>query len=112
MTGWVCPKCGSVYAPFVAECGVCNGFVKMGTTTTFGSDTDLCPVCRQHRSAAPLTGCPSGSHYGTFAFTNDSQLVAAVGLSDAHDGDRPRATSLRRTDTTIAAERRGESEQG
>ena len=22
--GWQCPKCGSVYAPFVMECGKCN----------------------------------------------------------------------------------------
>jgi len=66
MTGWICPKCGSVYAPFVAECGVCNGIVKMGTTVTYGTDTDLCPACGQHRSASPLTGCPMGSHYETF----------------------------------------------
>jgi hypothetical protein len=22
--GWICPKCGSVYAPWVAECDKCN----------------------------------------------------------------------------------------
>ena len=22
--GWQCPKCGSVYAPFVGSCGKCN----------------------------------------------------------------------------------------
>jgi len=22
--GWVCPKCGSVYGPFVNQCGRCN----------------------------------------------------------------------------------------
>jgi rubrerythrin len=66
MTGWICPKCGSVYAPFVAECAVCNGFIKTGTTVTHGADTSICPACGQHRSASPLTGCPMGSHYGTF----------------------------------------------
>lgn len=23
--GWECPKCSKVYAPFVPECGKCNG---------------------------------------------------------------------------------------
>ncbi len=23
--GWLCPKCKSVYAPFVRECAKCNG---------------------------------------------------------------------------------------
>lgn len=23
-TGWVCPKCGSVYSPSIAECKKCN----------------------------------------------------------------------------------------
>lgn len=25
LTGWVCPKCGRVYSPFMPECGHCNG---------------------------------------------------------------------------------------
>lgn len=24
-TGWVCPKCGRVYGPYVNECFYCNG---------------------------------------------------------------------------------------
>ena len=24
-TGWICPKCGKVYAPYVTECIACNG---------------------------------------------------------------------------------------
>lgn len=27
--GWTCPKCGSVYAPFVSECSRCNGPLKV-----------------------------------------------------------------------------------
>jgi predicted ATP-dependent serine protease len=22
--GWICPKCGKVYAPWVSQCGYCN----------------------------------------------------------------------------------------
>lgn len=68
MTGWICPKCGSVYAPFVAECDMCNGrrTGALTTTWTLGTATDLCPACGQHRSASPLTGCPMGSHDGIF----------------------------------------------
>jgi hypothetical protein len=75
MTGWICPKCGSVYAPFVADCAACNG--RLTQTVSYGSDTDLCPACHQHRTATPLTGCPSGSHYGAFsgALSFDSQLT-------------------------------------
>ena len=25
-----------------------------------------CPACGQDRNASPLTGCPNGSHYGTY----------------------------------------------
>ena len=34
-----------------------------------GCDPDICPVCGQHRSMPGLTGCPIGSHYGTFCAT-------------------------------------------
>ena len=64
MTGWICPKCGSVYAPFVAGCRVCNSPTFVGTTTDTGP-RNVCPGCGQDRSMPPLTGCPSGSHYGT-----------------------------------------------
>lgn len=34
--GWICPKCGSVYAPFVAECANCKTMpvVLSGSTNT------------------------------------------------------------------------------
>lgn len=28
MTGWVCPKCGRVFAPDVKECCYCNDVIK------------------------------------------------------------------------------------
>lgn len=33
-TGWICPKCGRVYAPFILECAKCNN-------TTL--ETSVCP---------------------------------------------------------------------
>lgn len=24
LSGWVCPKCGNVYSPFIPECANCN----------------------------------------------------------------------------------------
>lgn len=26
-TGWICPKCGSVYNPFIGECWRCNSLI-------------------------------------------------------------------------------------
>lgn len=26
ISGWVCPKCGSVYSPYALECSYCNSF--------------------------------------------------------------------------------------
>ena len=24
LQGWECPKCGSIYSPFIPECGICR----------------------------------------------------------------------------------------
>jgi len=34
MTGWECPKCHCVYAPFVLECARCNGLASSPPYTT------------------------------------------------------------------------------
>lgn len=31
--GWVCPKCGRVYAPFMPDCPPCNSNVPLFSTT-------------------------------------------------------------------------------
>ena len=74
MTGWECPKCGKVYAPFVSTCESCG---RSTGTVTFGGQgvatggmiyatgTFRCVTCGQHPSLPPGTGCPIGSHYGT-----------------------------------------------
>jgi hypothetical protein len=61
-TGWQCPKCGRVYAPFVDECIACNA----PPVTTTGTYLDVCPNCQQPRHLPGLTGCPVGSHYATY----------------------------------------------
>lgn len=38
--GWVCPKCGNVYAPHVTECLECNRNVSPWTITWTGRDWD------------------------------------------------------------------------
>lgn len=35
--GWECPKCGKVYAPFVAECSKCNCPVAAPVATEKGN---------------------------------------------------------------------------
>lgn len=27
--GWICPKCGRVYAPYIPECQYCNKEIKI-----------------------------------------------------------------------------------
>jgi len=63
--GWQCPRCGRVYAPYVAECERCNSQTYPATTGT-GTYSDLCPNCNQPRHLPGLTSCPVGSHYATY----------------------------------------------
>ena len=41
--GWICPKCGRVYAPFIPECQHCNEEVKPinGTVICDGNKTGI-----------------------------------------------------------------------
>lgn len=41
--GWICPKCGRVYAPFIPECQHCNKEVKTinGTIICDGNKTGI-----------------------------------------------------------------------
>lgn len=32
--GWICPKCGRVYAPFIPECQYCNEKVESISSNT------------------------------------------------------------------------------
>ena len=65
MTGWICPKCGSVYAPFVAECRFCTGG-NTATRTYSSNSSDQCPSCRGPREQPAMTGCPPGWHSETW----------------------------------------------
>lgn len=44
LQGWRCPVCGSVYSPFVTECGRCANslFVTRTTTGTIPPEETLC----------------------------------------------------------------------
>ncbi len=63
-TGWVCPKCGRVYAPHVGACWCCipSAAGLAGTSiyygsTTLPSDCPHCWPCTRGVSAICL-GCP------------------------------------------------------
>ena len=73
MNGWQCPQCGKCYAPWVAECGQCNGVVVTLTgggclhippweTRTGG---EYCQHCGQRMSAGlPGTSITSQAQPG------------------------------------------------
>jgi len=61
--GWECPKCGSVYGPFVQECGYCNNnpdtrFIRDEMIRKIGISSlrNRCRVC----GTIGLHGCTGG----------------------------------------------------
>lgn len=66
MEGWICPKCSRVWGPFVMACQPCNSTELVSASDTVTLSPSQCPACLQDRTAPPLTGCPTGSHWGTF----------------------------------------------
>lgn len=80
MKAVICPVCnGSGKACIVSpSCHGCDGLgwvaveedcsyrVVQPNTLGYHVDIDECPYCGSDRSSAPTTGCPQGSHYGTY----------------------------------------------
>ena len=85
MTGWECPKCGAVWAPFVAGCDRCNApaltTVMSGGTTVTSGRTNICPHCQQSRLLPPTTACPSGSHLANWTWTVSYHTHAGTTVS-------------------------------
>lgn len=63
MTGWECPTCHRCYAPSVTQCPSCPQQYYLAGDT---SQLSRCPGCGQNRNMPGLTGCPLGSHYGSY----------------------------------------------
>lgn len=49
--GWVCPKCGAVYAPWVATCQVCKP-----QKITYGNGTEIKPYSRPYSDSPDWQG--------------------------------------------------------
>jgi hypothetical protein len=73
MEGWRCPGCGRCYSPYISACSFCPTQFTVGIGTN--SEPDRCPACHQHRSMPPLTGCPMGSHYGSYCVLNTTPII-------------------------------------
>jgi len=65
-TGWECPRCGIVWAPFVQQC-TCSRPTQSVPTNNTGSSQTVCPVCGGHPShPGGTTACPIGFHSVTY----------------------------------------------
>lgn len=63
-SGWVCPKCGNVYAPFVAMCGACAAL------TTINPWPPYYPPYPVYPPYSPFWSS------GTFVVSNNTELPA------------------------------------
>lgn len=63
-TGWLCPRCGAVWAPTTARCW--SPSCTSGVASTTNDEYTFCMTCGQPREYPPTTGCPPGSHFGSF----------------------------------------------
>lgn len=45
MQGWVCPKCGRVYSPFVHTCSHCNHKITTQENGTLSNFSTECMIC-------------------------------------------------------------------
>ncbi len=66
MTGWECPKCGSVWAPSVEKCKEC--LTTKTTTTTFApfvvTSTIYCTCGNLSTAGCPVHRYPMTTTYG------------------------------------------------
>ncbi len=73
MKAQMCPWMTSTTNPEV--CRSCNG---KGWVVVYGDSNykewDRCPTCGGDRNSPSLTGCPMGSHYGTYSEVEDENL--------------------------------------
>jgi hypothetical protein len=50
--GWVCPKCGSVYAPDVKGCALCNWLAMLMACMPRRSDEPIITTCRPYTTTS------------------------------------------------------------
>lgn len=57
-TGWICPRCGKVHAPFVPSCDCNESVSTTGTTGTSSNQSNKCPHSWQFTGQSTV-----GDHY-------------------------------------------------
>lgn len=62
LEGWICPRCGQVWAPLVDRCSC----VAQGSIVLSNNTGETCPACGRPRSEPGGTGCPMSAHYGPY----------------------------------------------
>lgn len=57
MIGWECPKCGSVFGPFVATCFYCGPRTLTSGNTVIAPPMERCPACDKTPCDQSSTAC-------------------------------------------------------